>query len=90
MSLLLAMLALIVLAESLNKLYRTRPCLPGITPHERLLEWLKATAWMLLALGAGDALINLMFQPKDPPALREICSMAGFVVLIVRTRFKEG
>lgn len=88
-AILLAVLALVVLAEAINKLYRTRPCLPGITPHERLLEWLKAAAWLLLAVGAGGAVIGLIFQQFEPP-LRELCTTAGFVVLIVRTRFKEG
>lgn len=89
-AILLAMLALVVLAEAINKLYRTRPCLPGITPHQRLLEWLKALAWLLLAVGAGGAVIGLIFAQPEPPHLRELCTTAGFVVLIVRTRFKEG
>ena len=87
---LLALLAIVVLAEAINKLYHTRPCLPGITSHERLLEWLKAAAWMLLAVGAGGAVIGLIFQQFEPPPVREICTTAGFVVLIVRTRLKEG
>ena len=36
--------ALIVLAEALNKLERTAPCAPGLTPHQRLVDGLKALA----------------------------------------------
>lgn len=49
--------ALTALAEALNKLERTAPCAPGLTPHERLVDSLKALAWCLLALGAGGGLI---------------------------------
>lgn len=89
-AMLLAVLAFIVLAEAVNKLFRTRPCLPGITPHARLLEWLKALAWSLLAVGAFMAWLDLLFSQSDLSALRELCTTAGFVVLIIRTRFKEG
>lgn len=41
----------VVLAEALNKLERTAPCAHGLTPHERLVDWLKAIAWALLAIG---------------------------------------
>lgn len=89
-SILLALLAFIVLAEAFNKLFRTRPCLPGITSHERLLAWLKAMAWALLAVGAFCVWLDLIFHPTDTPTLRELCTTGGFVVLIIRTRFKEG
>lgn len=82
-------LGLVVLAEALNKLERTRPCLPGLTPRQRLLAWLKAIAWGLLALGSAGALVAPIFDTQ-PPTARELCMFAGFVVLIVRTRFKEG
>ena len=35
---------LIVLMEALNKLERTAPLALGLTPHERLVEGLKASA----------------------------------------------
>lgn len=89
-SILLAALAFIVLAEAINKLFRTRPCLPGITPHERLLEWLKALAWGLLAVGAFLAWLDVFLHPTNLSPLRELCTTGGFVVLIIRTRFKEG
>ena len=47
--------AIIVLAESLNKLERTSPLRPGICPRTRLVDSLKATAWLLLAMGAASA-----------------------------------
>ncbi|WP_280189061.1 hypothetical protein [Delftia sp. PS-11] len=86
---LLWIFGLVVLAEALNKLERTRPCLPGLTANGRLLAWLKALAWALLALAGAGALVAPIFDPR-PPSTRELCMFAGFVVLIVRTRFKEG
>lgn len=95
--------SLIVLAEALNKLERTAPCAPGLTPHERLVAVLKALAWCLLALGAGGgliapALLHLGIRPEaynelmrlERPTLAETAVMLGFAVLIVRTRVKEG
>ena len=95
----------VVLAEALNKLERTAPCRPGITPRERATEWLKALAWSLLALGGAGAVIApaLPFLPvQEPsawlpyllpaqtPTLPDVCVIVGFAVLIVRTRVKEG
>ena len=95
----------IVLAEALNKLERTAPCRPGLTPRERATEWLKALAWSLLALGGAGAVIApaLPFLPvQEPsawlpyllpaqtPTLPDVCVIVGFAVLIVRTRVKEG
>lgn len=89
-SVLLALMAFVVLAEAINKLLRTRPALTGISDHERLLELLKALAWFLLAMGAFSAWLGLLFRDASPPTLRELCTTGGFVVLIIRTRFKEG
>ena len=95
----------IVLAEALNKLERTAPCRPGLTPRERATEWLKALAWSLLALGGAGAVIApalpfLSVQepsawqpyllPAQTPTLPDVCVIVGFAVLIVRTRVKEG
>lgn len=95
--------ALIVTAEALNKLERTAPCRAGLTPHQRLVDGLKAVAWFLLALGAGGglvspALLHMGVRPEDyselmrleRPTLAEAAVMLGFAVLIVRTRIKEG
>ncbi len=100
---LLHMLAgLVVLAEALNKLERTSPCAPGLTPHQRLVDGLKALAWALLALGAAGAVaipilhaLNVPFNAYRSlghlqPTFDETAVLLGFAVLIIRTRIKEG
>lgn len=94
--------AFLVMAEALNKLERTSPFAPGMSPRARVVDGLKALAWLLLALGAGGALIGPLLQPlgiADPaspalahvrPSAAEVCVMLGFAVLIIRTRVKEG
>ena len=94
--------AVVVLAEALNKLERTSPMAEGLTPRERLVDWLKALAWAMLALGAGGAIATPILLSTgtadaastllrfDTPNLTETCVMAGFAILIVRTRIKEG
>lgn len=89
MSALLFVLGVVVLAEALNKLERTCPCARGITPHQRLLAWLKAIAWLLLAWAGAGALVGPFFG-QAPPTMRELAMFGGFTTLIVRTRFKEG
>jgi len=93
---------LIVLAEALNKLERTTPCAPGLSPHDRLVQALKALAWALLALGGARALITPFLEELGirssttqlithyKPSFAEIAVMVGFAVLIIRTRVKEG
>ena len=97
-----ALAGLIVLAEALNKLERTAPFAPGLRTHQRLVDGLKALAWSLLALGAGGAIATpvlwSMGIPASPwdhiantvPTLAETAVLAGFAVLIIRTRVKEG
>ncbi len=92
----------IVLAEALNKLERTTPFAIGLTPQVRLVQSLKALAWALLASGAAAAValpvlaaMDVPFWsgrllPNRPPSFGETAVMAGFAVLIVRTRVKEG
>lgn len=94
---------LVVLAEALNKLERVRPFLSGMTARQRLVDGLKALAWLLLALGAGGAmaapLLLAMGVPEhdasllmrlERPTLDQTLVLLGFAVLIVRTRVKEG
>lgn len=97
---------LIVLFEALNKLERTAPFAAGMTPHQRVVDGLKALAWALLALGAGGALAGPLMQPIETvhgnparllgyilqpvPSLADVCVLGGFAVLIIRTRIKEG
>ena len=80
---------LVVLAEALNKLERTAPLAPGLSARERFVDWLKAIAWALLALGGAGAVIAPLMR-MEAPTLQDMCVLLGFVVLIVRTRFKEG
>lgn len=89
MASILFLLGLVVGAEALNKLERTRPCAPGLSARARQLQWLKAIAWVLLAIGGAGAMAGPFFN-HPPPTVREACMFAGFVVLIIRTRFKEG
>lgn len=89
MTALLFVLGVIVLAEALNKLERTSPCARGISPRQRLLAWLKAIAWSLLAWAGAGALAGPLFGHAQP-SVRELAMFAGFTVLIIRTRFKEG
>lgn len=94
--------AFIVMAEALNKMERTDPFARGLTLHKRLVDLAKAAAWMLMALGAGGALIAPAMEPLRvqtsayqalahvEPSLAEVFMMGGFALLIIRTRFKEG
>ena len=94
---------LVVLAEALNKLERCAPFAPGLACRERVVDGLKALAWFLLAMGAAGALaaplLRAMGLPADAggefarlerPTLAETLVLAGFAVLIIRTRVKEG
>lgn len=78
----------ITLAEALNKLDRTCPLQYGLTLPERLIESLKALAWGLLAVGGAGAVVTPVLV-LERPTLQDACTMAGFAVLIIRTRVKE-
>ena len=95
--------AVVVLAEAMNKLERCNPLARGIDAHARLVDSLKAVAWLLLALGAAGELaapilvvaeippgLAAAFLGAPRPSLGTTATLAGFAVLIVRTRVKEG
>jgi hypothetical protein len=89
-----------VLAEGLNKLHRTDPLAAGLTTRQRVVVWLKAFAWILLVLGAGGAVVRPVVVTAhqggiaqlliDRVSLVDVCVLAGFAVLILRSRLKEG
>lgn len=79
----------ITLAEALNKLERCHPLQRGLGWRRAVTEWLKAVAWSLLAIGAAGA-VAAPFLHLEKPTLQDACVLAGFAVLIVRTRVKEG
>lgn len=94
--------ALVVLLEACNKLERTDPLERGLTGRARLVVWLKACAWILLALGAAGAVVrpclvaSSQMDPRvgslllvDRPSLVDLMYALGFAVLIVRSRLKE-
>lgn len=94
LQILLALCALVVVAEGLNKLERAAPRAPGLTPRQRISEWLKGAAWCLLTLGGGIYLAAVLLQAAGLFDLLARWAgplvLAGFAVLIVRTRVKEG
>lgn len=93
---------IVVLAEALNKLERTAPFAAGLSLRKRVVDFLKALAWLLLAIGAGGAVatpllisLGIHATPFDHithahPTFAETAVLLGFAVLIVRTRVKEG
>jgi len=93
LQILLALSAVIVVAEGLNKLDRVDPKTRDLSPRERICTWLKALAWFFLCLGAGIYLIALVFGDDASGELARLASplvLIGFATLIVRTRVKEG
>lgn len=80
---------LICVSEALNKLERTNPLAAGLSRREQATQWLKAIAWCLLALGGAGAVVTPL-MPLERPTLQDACVLAGFAVLIIRTRVKEG
>lgn len=79
---------LVVLAEALNKLERTDVRERGASAGMRAVTALKVLAWLLLAIGAGGAIITPLL-PLATPSLRDVAVLAGFAVLVVRTRVKD-
>lgn len=82
----------VVLAEALNKIERTNVLGDlkdaALTVREKVATTLKAAAWCLLALGGAGAIVTPLLR-LEAPTLQDACVMAGFAVLIVRTRVKE-
>lgn len=95
----------IVVAEALNKLERAdlfdgrRGLLPRlgslcwlVTPwrwkRERVVQVIKTIGWALLALGGAGALATPLIH-LDRPTLQDVAVIAGFALLIVRSRLKE-
>jgi hypothetical protein len=96
----------IVLAEALNKLERADlfdgkcglvPRLGGLAwlvrpwgwKRSRVVMVLKALGWASLSVGAADALMGPLLG-LDKPTLPDVAVIAGFALLIVRSRLKEG
>lgn len=93
LQILLAVSAVIVVAEGLNKLDRVDPRAKEQSTRERVCTWLKAVAWFFLVLGAGIYLIALAFGDDARGELARLAAplvLIGFATLIVRTRVKEG
>lgn len=102
LSILHVVAGLIVLAEALNKLERCHPLDRSLTLRERVIDVLKALAWLCLALGAGGAvatpvLLSMGLHPApwqtvahQQPSLAETCIMLGTACHIFRARVKEG
>lgn len=84
--------ALVVLAESLNKLERSTIKLNCVMSTPCLLDWLKVSAWMLFALGSAGEVAAPFFPSIDVVGrdLGEALVTVGFALLIIRTRATEG
>jgi hypothetical protein len=85
--------AVIVVAEGLNKLDRADPLEGGLCTRDRASAWLKGLAWLLLTLGAGIYLFEIVIGTNPAGVLAQQAGplvLIGFAVLIVRTRVKEG
>ena len=85
---------LIVLAEALNKLERSRPFRSSLSPRLRLVEWLKTLGWTALATGSVAAVFMPLLVPGTYQVwlrpLTDTAVLIGFALLIIRTRVREG
>jgi hypothetical protein len=105
LSVLVWLACMVVLAEGLNKLQRAdlfdgrrgwRPRLEGLAwllqpwawRRERVVMGFKAAGWALISLGAGGGLVKPFLSMAWFSADGFIA--AGFALLIVRSRIKEG
>lgn len=96
---------LVVLAEALNKMERTDlfnghtglhkfACLrwllvPWKWEREHLVNVLKLTGWVLLAIAGAGAMVTPLLH-WERPHFQGIAGTAGFAFLILRTRLKEA
>lgn len=94
---------LIVLAEAFNKLERTdlwegraRTLLslgwllvPWRWTRQRIVLAMKLLAWASLAVGSAGMLISFLTH-RGAPQIQDVAFAAGFALLIVRSRIKEG
>lgn len=95
---------IILVAEALNKLERTCPFSKKYGGYTRAAEWIKASAWVLLALGGAGAIITpfvaqypsmqeacqqLGVAVFERPTLQDACVLAGIAALIIRDRVLE-
>lgn len=79
---------LVVLAEALNKLERLQVRWRGVSTWARAALLLKLLAWVCLAIGAAGAVAGpLVAAPR--PQLDDVVMIAGFAILIIRTRVKD-
>jgi hypothetical protein len=94
---------LVIFLEGLNKLERSAPLQRGLRWRARVVVLMKVFAWIALVAGAGGALVrpivvvaiggDLVVGPiyiTDRVSLADALVLAGFALLIVRTRLKEG
>lgn len=97
--------AVVVLAEGLNKIQRTDvfdgargwwPRVRGLAflfapwrwSRVRVVQMLKLAGWALLCVGAAGAMVSPFIGRR--PDLEHVAVLAGFAVLVVRSRVKEG
>ena len=98
-----ALAGFVILVEAINKLERCCPFASALPFQKRLLEILKALAWMPIAFGAAGAVVGPIFNLTDTnpnqyfnllwvkhPSLAEVLLISGVAVMVIRTRVKEA
>ncbi len=58
------------------------------TWRQRVVDCLKATGWVLLAIGAGGALVGPLL-PANTSRGADVCIAIGFAILVIRSRVRE-
>lgn len=72
----------IVLAYGLHRLEHIAPFKPGIDRRKRAEVLIEATAWVVLTIGAGGAVIT-PFLPLERPTLQDACVLAGMATFLI-------